>query len=79
MSSTKIQPQSAKGYPFVGNLFDLASPRRLDWLQSITDKHGDVVSFKLLKQDMYLVNHPDLVKDMLTRKSKNYTKKNDWF
>ena len=75
MSSTEIQPQNAKGYPFVGNIFDLASPRRLDWLQSITDKHGDVVSFKLLKQNMYLVNHPDLVKDMLTRKSKNYTKK----
>ena len=75
MSSIENQPQGPKGYPFIGNILDLASPKRLDWLQSITDKYGDVVSFKLLKKNMYLVNHPDLVKDMLTRKSKNYTKK----
>ena len=66
MSSTKIQPQGPKGYPFVGNLFDLASPKRLEWLQSLVDQYGDVVSFRLLKQDIYLVNHPELVKDRET-------------
>ena len=75
MSSTKKQPQGPSGYPFVGNIFNLAGPKRLEWLQSLADKYGDVVSFKLLKKDMYLVNHPDLVKEMLTHKSHNYTKK----
>ena len=70
-----IEPQGPKGYPFIGSLSKLASPNRLTWLQSISNTHGDVVKFNLLKRNVYLVNHPDLVKDMLTRSSKNYTKK----
>tara|TARA_B110001452_G_C15235961_1_gene427917 strand:+ start:2252 stop:3613 length:1362 start_codon:yes stop_codon:yes gene_type:complete len=75
MPPMHIKPQGPRGYPFIGNIAKLASANRLDWLQSISDTYGDVVRFKLLKRNVYLVNHPDLVRDMLTRNSKNYTKK----
>ncbi|MFT6205884.1 MAG: hypothetical protein ACJA1O_003509, partial [Spirosomataceae bacterium] len=35
-------PDGPKGYPVIGNLLDLASPNRIDWLQSIATKYGDV-------------------------------------
>jgi cytochrome P450 len=70
-----IKPQGPKGYPLIGSISKLASPNRLEWLQSITNTYGDVVAFNLLKKDFYLINHPDLVKDLLTRNSDNYTKK----
>ncbi len=70
-----IEPVGPKGYPFIGSLLDLASEKRLDWFQSLTQKYGDVSKFSLMKSDVYLVNHPDLVKQILTKKSSNYTKK----
>ncbi|MEM1124630.1 MAG: cytochrome P450, partial [Bacteroidota bacterium] len=71
----RINPAGPKGYPFIGNILDLASPKRLDWMQSVTNEYGDVSKFKLLNKTVYLVNHPDLVREMLTKKSTNYTKK----
>jgi cytochrome P450 len=70
-----IKPQGPKDYPFIGSITKLASANRLNWLQSMSNNYGDVVRFKLLKRNVYFVNHPDLVKDMLTRSSSNYTKK----
>jgi cytochrome P450 len=70
-----IKPNGPKGYPFIGSLPQLASSERVEWLQSITNTYGDVVEFKLLKKNFYLINHPDLMKDILTRDIDNYTKK----
>jgi len=70
-----IKPKGPKGYPFIGSLPKLASSRRVEWLQSITNTYGDVVEFTLLKKNFYLINHPDLIKDILTRDIDNYTKK----
>ena len=75
MPPMHIKPQGPKGYPFIGSITKLASANRLNWLQSMSNTYGDVVRFKLLKRNVYFVNHPDLVKDMLTRSSSNYTKK----
>lgn len=68
-------PTGPKGFPIIGSLFDLASPKRLDWLQALTDQHGDISKFRLFKERTYLINHPDLVKEILTLKSDNYTKR----
>jgi len=70
-----INPRGPRGYPLVGSLLKLASPNRLKWLQSMTDRYGDVVAFKLVNKQFYLINHPDLVKDMLTRHSAHYSKR----
>lgn len=69
-----ITPLGPKGYPYIGNLFNVASNQRLVWLQSISDKYGDIVKFKLLKKEIYLVNHPDLVRELLVQKVDNYAK-----
>lgn len=71
----KITPNGPNGYPFIGSLLNLASPKRLDWFQSLANKYGDVSKFKVLKGEVYLINHPDLVKEILTKKSSNYTKR----
>lgn len=68
-------PQGPKGYPLIGSIANLASTNRLNWLQAISDQYGDVTHFNLLKRQVYLVNHPDLVQQMLTRGSQNYSKK----
>ena len=68
-------PQGPKGYPLIGSIANLASANRLNWLQAISDRYGDVTHFNLLKRQVYLVNHPDLVQQMLTRGSQNYSKK----
>lgn len=70
----QINPDGPKGYPVIGNLFDLAGPDRINWLQSVAQQYGDVSKFKLVTDDIYLINHPDLVKEILTKKSDNYTK-----
>ncbi len=76
MSETKnIIPQGPVGYPIIGSLLNLASPQRLDWLQALSDKYGDVAKFRLLKREVYLVNHPDLVRELLVQKVDNYTKR----
>lgn len=76
MSETKnIIPQGPIGYPIIGSLLNLASPQRLDWLQALSDKYGDVAKFRLLKREVYLVNHPDLVRELLVQKVDNYTKR----
>ena len=68
-------PKGPRGLPIIGSLFDLASPNRLDWLQSLTDQYGDVSKFSLFKERTYLINHPELVKEILTSKSDNFTKR----
>ena len=75
MRPPKNLPMGPKGYPYIGSLLHFASHKRLDWLQSIADTYGDVVTFKLLKKRAYFVNHPELVKEVLTRSSDNYSKK----
>ncbi len=74
-SNLQAVPLGPSGYPFVGSLFHLASHKRMDWLQSSVDKYGDVIAFRLLKKRAYFINHPELVKDVLTRSSENYSKK----
>ena len=71
----KAVPFGPKGYPYIGSLLHFASHNRMDWLQSLTDAYGDIVTFKLLKKRAYFINHPELIKDVLTRSSANYSKK----
>lgn len=73
-TENSINPAGPKGYPFIGSILDLTS-RPLKWLQSLTDEYGDVAKFRLLKREVYLVNHPDLVREILGKRVDNYTKK----
>jgi len=68
------RPPRPKGKPILGNLFDLGSPNRLEWIHQITKKHGDVVNFNLLSLEAYFINHPDLVRHVLVTNRENYSK-----
>jgi len=74
-TTNHIIPKGPSGYPIIGNLFNIASNQRLVWLQAMADQYGDLVKFRLLKKEMYLVNHPDLVREVLAKKANNFTKR----
>lgn len=69
-----INPNGPKGYPFIGSLNNFRGPKIMDWMRLMLDKYGDVTKFKLPNREVYLVNDPELVKQMLTKKSSNYIK-----
>jgi len=48
--------------------------RRLPFLVESAKKYGDVVFFKVGNERIYLLNHPDLIRDVLVTNQKNFTK-----
>ena len=46
----------------------------LDFLTHLADQHGDFVHFRIGKQNMFLLNHPDYVKEMLVTQHKHLEK-----
>jgi cytochrome P450 len=66
-------PPSSLGKPFVGHLLDFRrDPPRL--LSQLAREHGDLVHFKLGPQDIYLLNHPDFIRDVLVTHNRNFVK-----
>lgn len=70
---TVIQPSGPKGKPFVGHLMEFRNDP-LDFLLGLAREHGDVVRFKLGPQEIYLVNHPDYIRDILVTHNRNFMK-----
>ena len=48
--------------------------RRLPFLVESAKKYGDVVFFMVGNERIYLLNHPDLIRDVLVTNQKNFTK-----
>jgi len=65
-------PPSSTGKPFVGHLIDFRRDP-LSFLDGLA-KRGDVVHFKLGPQDMYLINHPEYIRDVLVTNNRNFVK-----
>jgi cytochrome P450 len=66
-------PPGPKGTPLLGQL--LAYHRDpLGLLRTLALDYGDVAHFKLGPQHMVLVNHPDLIKDVLVTRHANFVK-----
>jgi len=73
MIQTVASPPSPPGKPFVGHLFDFRrDPPKL--LSELARAHGDIVHFKLGPQDIYLLNHPDYIRDVLVTHNRNFVK-----
>lgn len=73
MTQTVASPPSPPGKPFVGHLFDFRrDPPKL--LSELARAHGDIVHFKLGPQDIYLLNHPDYIRDVLVTHNRNFVK-----
>jgi cytochrome P450 len=46
----------------------------LGFLQNLTSRHGDFVTFKVLNQQMFFANHPDYIRDVLVTQNANFAK-----
>jgi cytochrome P450 len=70
---TKLLPPGPKGKLFVGNLFDFRR-NPPEFLLNAANQHGDVAYFTFGPQKVFLVNSPELIKDILVTNPKNFIK-----
>jgi cytochrome P450 len=73
MIQTVTRPPSSPGKPFVGHLLDFRRDPP-SFLNSLAREHGDIVHFKMGPQDLYLLNHPDFIRDVLVTHNRNFVK-----
>jgi cytochrome P450 len=69
-------PRSApgpKGLPFLGSLPDLGRDV-LGFFTQCAHQYGDIASFRLAAWPAMLLNHPDLVEDVLVKNHQNFIK-----
>jgi cytochrome P450 len=62
-----------KGHWLKGNLPEFAADR-LGFLAESSRKYGDVVAIRFLHRKIIVVNHPDLVEEVLVTRNKSYIK-----
>src|SRR5918911_3891958 len=46
----------------------------LGFLERVAREHGDIVYFRMGPQDVYFLNHPDYIKDVLVSHHQNFIK-----
>jgi cytochrome P450 len=68
-----VHPPQAKGRPVIGNLLEFRGDP-LNFLLGLARRHGDIVLFKLGPQEVFLVNNPDLIRDVLVTHNRNFIK-----
>ena len=66
-------PPSPKRRPIIGHLIDFRRDP-LNFLMESARTHGDIVYFKFGPQDIFLINHPDYIKDVLVTHNRNFVK-----
>ncbi len=73
MLSTRRLPPGPRGRIVSGNLFAFVD-RRLDFLTDCARDYGDICSFRFGPRRIYLVNHPDLIEQVLVTDARHYIK-----
>src|SRR5947209_3121717 len=71
--TSHIMPPGPKGEPVVGSLRQLRR-NPMDFLLGAASEFGEIVHFKLATQEVFLINDPDLIRDVLVTNSKNFLK-----
>lgn len=71
-AGTKLPP-GPKGIPFLGSFLDFRRDP-LDFLRTVALEYGDVVYLKFWNQRIYLLNHPDYIRDVLMTGNQNFIK-----
>jgi cytochrome P450 len=69
----KRRPPGPKGRLLTGSLNDFMA-LRLDFLSGCAQKYGDVCSFRFGPRRIFLVNHPDLIEQVLVTDARHYIK-----
>src|SRR5580698_3300865 len=67
------RPPGPKNLPILGNLYTFRS-NPLAFLSNAAREYGDLVYFRVANQHMYLVNHPDYVREILVNNQGNFMK-----
>ncbi len=67
------RPPGPRGRPVGGSIHDFAI-RRLDFLLEVARNHGDIASFRFGPKWRFLVNHPDLIEQVLVTDARHYIK-----
>ena len=73
MLLTEPKPRGPKNLPVVGHLPAFRA-HPIDFLMRMAREYGDLPYFRLGPQHVYLVNHPDLVREVLVTNQANFTK-----
>ncbi|ESK85379.1 cytochrome p450 [Moniliophthora roreri MCA 2997] len=68
-------PPGPKGYPFVGNLFQLDANRPWHSLGKWKKTYGDIVYIRLFNQDVIVLNSAKAAGDLLDRRAANYSQR----
>jgi cytochrome P450 len=66
-------PPGPRGRLLSGHLFDFVN-RRLDFLTACSEQYGDICSLRFGPRRIYLINHPDLIEQVLVTDARNYVK-----
>jgi cytochrome P450 len=67
------RPPGPKNPPIVGNLYAFRL-NPLGFLTNAAREYGDLVYFRVARQHMYLINHPDYVREILVNNQGNFIK-----
>ncbi|HEY6390672.1 MAG TPA: cytochrome P450 [Bryobacteraceae bacterium] len=73
MQLTAQKPRGPRNLPVIGNLAAFRA-RPIQFLMRVAREYGDLSYFRLANQDVYLVNHPDFVREILVANQGNFTK-----
>ncbi|HJQ22463.1 MAG TPA: cytochrome P450 [Blastocatellia bacterium] len=68
-----VRPPSPKRQPIMGHLMGFRRDP-LNFLLDAAAEYGDFVHFKFGPQDIFFINHPDTVRDVLVTNNRNFTK-----
>src|SRR5512132_296454 len=68
-----VYPPSPKRKPIVGHLMEFRSDP-LGFLVGAAQAYGDIVHFKFGPQDIFFINSPDTIRDVLVTHNRNFTK-----
>lgn len=66
-------PPGPPGTPLVGQLFPFRRDP-IDFLMRLSREYGDIARFKIGSQELFLFNHPDLIKNVLTVDHRSFIK-----
>jgi cytochrome P450 len=76
MTALPVAPHAIPGprRRFIGEFAIAMSRDPLTFLSELARQHGDVVRFPIGRETLHLLNHPDLIRDVLVTNQRNFKK-----
>jgi cytochrome P450 len=73
MAAVIARPRGPKNPPIIGHLIPFrANP--LVYLSKVARQYGDIVYLRVMKQDMYVLSHPEFVREVLVTNQNSFVK-----